>query len=109
MAGPAHRVRQNHDYGRARATLAKLADQTRQRFRWGGDDCKVWGLRQARDIRVDGQPIDREVMRVNQHHLPGEPGATQVTRDHAADGAGTWGRADQRYRSRFEQLLEVAD
>ena len=66
-------------------------------------------MQQALDIRKDGQPVDHAVMRVDEHQLAGKPGAAQVARDHRADGAGPRGYADQRYRSRFEQFVEVTN
>jgi hypothetical protein len=48
-------------------------------------------------------------MRVDEHQLAGKAGATQIVRDHRADSARPRGRADQRDRSRFEQLVEVTN
>jgi hypothetical protein len=73
------------------------------------DDREVWSLRQARDIPVDGQPIDFAMMRVDQHQLAGKPATTQVAQDDPTDRAGPWGCADQRDRSWFEQLVEITN
>ena len=97
------------DDGGARASLVQFADQRRNGFGRCDDDREVRSLRQARDIRINGQPIDRPVMRVHQHQLAAKCGTAQVARDHCADRAGPWRGADQRDRARPEQLVEITN
>lgn len=98
-----------NDDGRTGTPLGQVADQTRHCLRRRNDDREARSLRQARNIPVNGQPIDFAVMRVDQHQLAGKPVMTQVAQDDPTDRAGPWGCADQRDRSWFEQPVEITN
>ena len=77
-----------NDYNCARAVLCQLADQRRDRRGRRHNDSEVWGLRQARDVRIDGQAIDHPMMRVDQHQLAGKSGAAHIAQGPTEPGRG---------------------
>jgi hypothetical protein len=84
-----------NDHGGARSALDQLTDQGRHGFCRGGNDCEVRGTREARDIRVDDEPVNRGVLWIDQHHLASEASATQIARDYRTDRAGARAGANQ--------------
>src|SRR6516162_4551602 len=99
----------SNDYSRARAPRRQFMDQTRNCLGRRDDDPEIRGAGQAGDIRMNGQSIYGVVMGVDQHQLAGKPSAAKVPRNYRADGARTRRCADQRDRSRCEQLVEIAN
>ncbi len=97
------------DYARARAPLAKFADQRRYGLGRGGDDGQIQGSRQVCDVRIDGHAIDSVGIRIDQRQFAGKAGAAEVARDHRADRASPSSCPDQGYRSRIEHFVEVAN
>jgi len=98
-----------NDDGSASAELTQLANEAGYCLGGRDDDREIRGVRQARDIRVDAQPVDRLVMRVDEHQLAAKSGAAQVARNDPTDRVGPWTCADHRHRSRLEQLVEIAN
>ena len=58
---------------------------------------------------MNGKAVNRGVIGIDKHQLAGKPGATQIARDHRADGAGARAGADQCNRPRVEQLVEITN
>ncbi len=107
-AKPGAKPRAKEDRGLG-AALAEPCDEDRDRFGRGRDHGQVRGARQARQVRVDRDPVDRPPMFVDQQQLAAESGTAQVAQHDAADRARSLGRGEERDRARVEQLVEVAD
>jgi len=54
------------DDRRARAASTEPGDDPRHSLRRRSDHRKVWNLRQARDVGINGHAVDRPMMRVYQ-------------------------------------------
>jgi len=98
-----------NDYGSVRAPRRQFDYHTRNRLGRCDNDREIRSSRKACNIRVNNQSFDAVVMGVDQHQLAGKPGTAKVAQDYRADRAGARRCADQRHRSRREQLVEVAN
>ena len=74
------------DHRRLGAAGPERGDEPRHGVGWRGDDREVGRLRQAGDVRMARFAVDGGVLRVDQHEPPGKAAASQVARQHGADG-----------------------
>ena len=74
------------DHRRLGAPSPERGDEPRHNVGWRGDDRKVGRLRQAGDVRVARFAVDSGMLRVDQHEPACKAAASQVARQHGADG-----------------------
>ena len=84
----------DHDSGLGPAR-AKLVDQSRHLIGRCGDDGQIGCLGQTRHVRMDEQPIEAGMGRIDQKKLPLEAAAPQVRKGYGTDRAGTRRGSDQ--------------
>ena len=101
-------ARGEHDR-RARAALAKRGDEAGHGSRRRRDHRQLGRGRQAGHVGITRLAVELLVLRVHRPARAGEAAVTQVAPDRRADAVRPNTGADQGYRRRIEQGIEMAD
>src|SRR5918999_5971523 len=93
----------------AGAALTKFSDEPRNDLGRCADDSEIWADGEALDIRVSQHALDSLMLGIDWHDRAIETALEEIACQHRAHRGRRLAGTDEGNRSRFEQVVEIAD